>query len=408
MLLSPSRLSVLMTSSSLWLQASAAIGAITYLVAGALLGADFSHADVLATVGAMIVTMIGFTGLGLVAGAVVIVIKRGNPVGWLIRGASVVLGGVFYPTEILPAGPPGARPAPADDPRAGDPARLDLPGSRDQRTCCPSFVGPASRRASSTTAWACSPARPRSATRGPTAAWPSTEPRPMRQLDDLDPRDAGASASAPGRPLDPAPADALASLVGGGLDWDRLWDLGAPPRRPAAAGREPGSSHPAAAAGRSTVPADWLERATRRRHVHALKQRPDGRGARGRAGRARERRRPGDAGQGAGRWPSAVRQPRLARRGRPRRAGPPGRPRRPAAGSWSTSATAQRPEPTFTALVHEFHDPPWYVGDGQRGRSASSSTATCGPTASSGPTPTGCGRARSRARCSAGRPGCCR
>lgn len=102
MLLSPTRLSVLMTSSALWLQASAGIGAITYLVAGALLGADFSHADVFATVGAMIVTMIGFTGLGLVAGAVVIVIKRGNPVGWLIRGASVVLGGVFYPTEILP------------------------------------------------------------------------------------------------------------------------------------------------------------------------------------------------------------------------------------------------------------------------------------------------------------------
>jgi hypothetical protein len=24
----------------------------------------------------------------------------------------------------------------------------------------------------------------------------------------------------------------------------------------------------------------------------------------------------------------------------------------------------QRPEPTFTALVHEFHDPPWYVGEG--------------------------------------------
>ena len=102
MLLSPSRLSVLMTSSALWLQASAAIGAVTYLVAGALLGADFSHADILATAGAMVVTMIGFTGMGLLAGAVVIVIKRGNPVGWLLRGASVVLGGVFYPTEILP------------------------------------------------------------------------------------------------------------------------------------------------------------------------------------------------------------------------------------------------------------------------------------------------------------------
>jgi ABC-2 type transport system permease protein len=102
MLLSPSRLSVLMTSATLWLQASAAIGAATYLVAGAILGADFSHADILATASALVLTMIGFTGLGLIAGAFVIVIKRGNPVGWLIRGASVVLSGVFYPTDILP------------------------------------------------------------------------------------------------------------------------------------------------------------------------------------------------------------------------------------------------------------------------------------------------------------------
>jgi ABC-2 type transport system permease protein len=102
MLLSPSRLPVLLTSSALWLQASAALGAGTYLVAGALLGADFSHADLVATVSALILAMIGFTGLGLIAGGVVIVIKRGNPVGWLIRGASIVLGGVFYPTEVLP------------------------------------------------------------------------------------------------------------------------------------------------------------------------------------------------------------------------------------------------------------------------------------------------------------------
>jgi ABC-2 type transport system permease protein len=104
MILSPSRLSTLLLSTSLWLQASAAIGAVTYLLAGALLGADFSHADIPATALALIVTMVGFTGMGLLAGAVVIVIKRGNPVGWLIRGASLVLSGVFYPTEVLPSG----------------------------------------------------------------------------------------------------------------------------------------------------------------------------------------------------------------------------------------------------------------------------------------------------------------
>ncbi len=102
MLLSPSRLPVLLTSSALWLQASATLGAGTYLVAGALLGADFSHAGLLTTASALVLAMIGFTGLGLLAGGVVIVIKRGNPVGWLIRGASIVLGGVFYPTEVLP------------------------------------------------------------------------------------------------------------------------------------------------------------------------------------------------------------------------------------------------------------------------------------------------------------------
>ncbi len=104
MVLSPSRLSTVLMSSSLWLQASAAIGALTYLVAGALLGADFSNVDVPATAIALLVTMVGFTGMGLLAGGVVIVIKRGNPVGWLIQGASVVLSGVFYPTEVLPAG----------------------------------------------------------------------------------------------------------------------------------------------------------------------------------------------------------------------------------------------------------------------------------------------------------------
>lgn len=102
MLLSPSRLPVLLLSSSLWLQASATLGAATYLVAGAFLGANFAHADIPATLGALVLTMIGFTGMGLLAGGVVIVIKRGNPVGWLLRGASIVLGGVFYPTDVLP------------------------------------------------------------------------------------------------------------------------------------------------------------------------------------------------------------------------------------------------------------------------------------------------------------------
>lgn len=104
MLMSPSRLPVLLLSSTLWLQVSAAVSAGAYLVAGTALGADFGRADLPATALALALAVVGFTGMGVLAGAVVVMVKRGNPLGWAIRGASLVLGGVFYPTSVLPDG----------------------------------------------------------------------------------------------------------------------------------------------------------------------------------------------------------------------------------------------------------------------------------------------------------------
>jgi len=101
MLLGPSRLGTLLFSSTLWLHASAALGAASYLILGALLGVHFSI-DLLATALGVVLMILGFTGMGLLAGASVIVVKRGNPLGWALRGGSVVLGGVFYPTDVLP------------------------------------------------------------------------------------------------------------------------------------------------------------------------------------------------------------------------------------------------------------------------------------------------------------------
>lgn len=102
MLLGPSRLATLLLSSTLWLQASAALGALTYLVLGVALGVDLSRADIPATLVGFGLMLIGFTGMGLLAGATVLIIKRGNPLGWALRGASVVLGGTLYPVSVLP------------------------------------------------------------------------------------------------------------------------------------------------------------------------------------------------------------------------------------------------------------------------------------------------------------------
>lgn len=104
MLLSPTRMSTVLLSSSLWTYASATMSVGTYIVAGALLGVDFSAANVPVALLALGLTLVSYSGLGLLAAALVILVKRGNPLGWLIRGGSVVLGGVFYPTDVLPAG----------------------------------------------------------------------------------------------------------------------------------------------------------------------------------------------------------------------------------------------------------------------------------------------------------------
>jgi ABC-2 type transport system permease protein len=102
MLLSPTRMTNILLSSSLWIYASATMSVVTYIVAGALLGVDFSVANIPAAILALALTLVSYSGLGVLAAALVILIKRGNPLGWLIRGGSIVLGGVFYPTDVLP------------------------------------------------------------------------------------------------------------------------------------------------------------------------------------------------------------------------------------------------------------------------------------------------------------------
>ena len=82
MLLGPSRLSTLLVSSTLWLQASAALGAGTYLLLGVGLGVDISRINVPAALLGLLLMTVGFIGMGLLAGSLVLVIKRGNPLGW--------------------------------------------------------------------------------------------------------------------------------------------------------------------------------------------------------------------------------------------------------------------------------------------------------------------------------------
>ena len=103
MLLSPTRLSSILLSSSLWGYLQTTINVIIYLVVGALVfGFNVSHANFLTALVVLVLSIASFSGFGILSAAVVLVVKQGDPISWLFGGVSTLLAGVYYPIAVLP------------------------------------------------------------------------------------------------------------------------------------------------------------------------------------------------------------------------------------------------------------------------------------------------------------------
>jgi ABC-2 type transport system permease protein len=103
MLLSPTRLPTVLLSSSLWSYLFTSLRVVVYLLTGAALGMRLDNANVPFALLSLAVAVVSFNALGLFAASLMILMKRGDPLGWALRISSVVLGGVFYPMEVLPS-----------------------------------------------------------------------------------------------------------------------------------------------------------------------------------------------------------------------------------------------------------------------------------------------------------------
>jgi ABC-2 type transport system permease protein len=102
MLLSPTRLVITLFSSSLWSYVFATLRVAVYLLGGIALGMRLGNPNVLFALPVLLISIISFNALGLFAAGVIILMKRGDVVGWALRVSSVVLSGVYYPTGVLP------------------------------------------------------------------------------------------------------------------------------------------------------------------------------------------------------------------------------------------------------------------------------------------------------------------
>lgn len=103
MLLSPTRLSAILLSSSLWSYLLTTLRVVIYLIVGALVfGASLGQANVLAALVVMLLSIASLSGIGILSASFVLLMKKGDPVGSVIGSLSSLLAGVYYPVTVLP------------------------------------------------------------------------------------------------------------------------------------------------------------------------------------------------------------------------------------------------------------------------------------------------------------------
>jgi ABC-2 type transport system permease protein len=70
---------------------------------GIALGAPLFGVALLPAVGILAVTMLAYAGIGLMIAACILVFRTAGPIAPIMLTASMFLGGVYYPTRVIPS-----------------------------------------------------------------------------------------------------------------------------------------------------------------------------------------------------------------------------------------------------------------------------------------------------------------
>jgi ABC-2 type transport system permease protein len=102
-LMTPARLSTIVVGSSLWAFVGATLTAVVLNLSSALLY-DFSLKGSLPlALLIMVLTTVTCACLGVISASFIMVFKRGDPLGFFIGALFTLLGGVFFPVDVLPS-----------------------------------------------------------------------------------------------------------------------------------------------------------------------------------------------------------------------------------------------------------------------------------------------------------------
>lgn len=103
MLVTQTKLSTLVVSSSLYSFSFTSLRVIFFLLIGVLLfGVKIGGANYPASILVLLLTITCFSSMGIISAGVIMVIKKGNPFNWIFVNLSWLIGGVYYPVSVLP------------------------------------------------------------------------------------------------------------------------------------------------------------------------------------------------------------------------------------------------------------------------------------------------------------------
>jgi ABC-2 type transport system permease protein len=103
MLVSPTPTSVVIFASAAWDFTYGAIRVVIYLLFATLIfGVQLHVTSFIALALGIILTLLSSAGLGILSASFILYFKRGNPINFLLSGATTLFGTVFFPVEQLP------------------------------------------------------------------------------------------------------------------------------------------------------------------------------------------------------------------------------------------------------------------------------------------------------------------
>jgi ABC-2 type transport system permease protein len=103
MLVSPTPTSIVIFSSAAWDFTWGGFRVLIYLLFATLVfGVKLHAAGLGALAVGVVLTLLSSAGLGILSASFILYFKRGDPINFLLSGATTLLGSVFFPVEQLP------------------------------------------------------------------------------------------------------------------------------------------------------------------------------------------------------------------------------------------------------------------------------------------------------------------